>query len=272
VHLLLRGSGSGDRAWPAMDYSEMDPEKFVAAPTGGIMGRFENVRDKKTSKRTIQCAAATPSYITHDFLKPNHLPLEKVDLEANYAPTSNINETRFHKGFSRRHKSDIQQDAARMESELNREMAREERAQASVEATRRYKEQVTFNILSGEGVGRECEFRQVGKKIVNPFGCMEATFSEHARDASNRTKNSKHRFFEHGCPPPQEHRVRNIFNEGLVETKKESAIIGYGTSGTRRTRSQSCGAPDNYAHLRALPPEPEWEKGKFGNRSQIILG
>lgn len=237
------------------------------------MGRFENVREKKSAKRIIQCSAATPAYITHDFLKPHHLPLERVDLELNYAPTSNINETKFHKGFSRRHKADIQSDAARLESELHREFAREERARASVEATRQYKDQVTFNILSGEGVGRECEFRQVGKKIVNPFGCMEATFSEHARDASNRTKHSKHRFFEYPSAPPQEHRMKNIFNEGLVETKRESAILGYGNAGTRRNRSQSCGAPDNYAHLRALPPEPDWEAGqKYGNRSQIVFG
>lgn len=239
---------------------------------GGILGRFENVREKKSSKRVIQCSAATPAYLTNDFLKPSHLPLDKVDLEANYAPTSNINETRFHKGFSRRHKSDIQPDAARMEHELLREQARDERAMASVNATRQYKEQVTFNILSGQGVGRECEFRQVGKKIVNPFGCMEATFAEHARDASNRTKASKHRFFEHPAPQPQESRARTLFNEGFVNTQRESAIIGYGHNGVRRTRSQSCGASDNYAHLRALPPEPEWESHHHGNRSQIILG
>merc|ERR1712061_269396 len=136
-------------------------------------------------------------------------------------------------------------------------MAREDRARASVEATRAMRERHTFNILTGEGVGRECEFRQVGKKIVNPFGCMEATFAEHQKEAANRIKSSKHRFFDGTVPRPE--RTDNIFNEGLTETVRESAIIGYGSTGNRRVRSQSCGTADNYAHLSRLPPAPEYE-------------
>lgn len=62
--------------------------------------------------------AATPEYLRYDFLKPQqeswksmnrkeaaiaswaslrHLPIERVDEEANFAAASNINETRFHK-------------------------------------------------------------------------------------------------------------------------------------------------------------------------------
>lgn len=250
----------------------MDPEACVTEPCGGILGRFENVRERKSAKRIIQCAAATPAFTQHDYLKPTHLPLDKVDHEANYAPTSNINETKFHKGFSRRHKSDIQPDAARLEAEVVREIAREDRARASVAATFEAKDKVTFNILSGEGVGRECEFRQVGKKIVNPFGCMEATFAEHGRDATNRLKNSKHRFFDHTAALPTRERQETIFKEGLHHTKRETAILGYGNSGVRRVRSQSCGTSDNFAHLRALPPEPTFEAQHYGNYSQIILG
>jgi hypothetical protein len=250
----------------------MDPEESVTAPTGGILGRFENVREQKTNKRSIQCAAATPAFLTHDYLKPCHLPAHKVDDEANYAPTSNINETKFHKGFQRRHKADIQPDAARLESEILRDYAREEKARASVAATIEAKEKVTFNLLTGEGVGRECEFRQVGKKIVNPYGCMEAVFGEHARDASHRIKNSKHRFFEHTAALPAHHRQENIFNEGLRHTKRETAILGYGNAGVRRVRSQSCGTSDNFGHLRALPPEPAYEAQHYGNYSQIVLG
>merc|ERR1719191_1792028 len=184
----------------------MDPEACVAPPGGGILGRFENVRERKSAKRIIQCSAATPAFTQHDYLKPQHLPVDRVDHEANYAPSSNINETKFHKGFQRRHKADIQPDAARLEAEIQREIARGQRAQDCVDAARQMKEKITFNILTGEGVGRECEFRQVGKKIVNPFGCMEATFAEHARDASNRIKNSKHRFFEYPSVLPANER------------------------------------------------------------------
>jgi len=249
-----------------------DPEASAVPPTGGILGRFENVRERKSAKRIIQCQAATPAFTEHDFLKPVHLPLHKVDKEANFAPTSNINETKFHRGFARKHKSDIQPDAARMEAEIMRDMAREDRAKASVAATMEHKEKVTFNLLTGEGVGRECEFRQIGKRIVNPYGCMEATFAEHARSASNRVKNSKHRFFEYPAVQPSDDRQETIFKEGLHHTKRESAILGYGNAGVRRVRSQSCGTCDNFAHLRALPAEPMYEKQHYGNHSQIILG
>lgn len=252
----------------------MDPEANAVAPGGGILGRFENVRERKSAKKIVQCAAATPAFSQHDYLKPTHLPLDRVDHEANYCPTSNINETKFHKGFSRKNKADIQPDAARLEAEVMREIVREERAKASVAATIEAKEKVTFNILTGEGCGREMEFRQVGKKIVNPFGCMEATYGEHSKDASNRIKNSKHRFFEYPAAPSYDNygRQENIFKEGLVHTKRESAILGYGSAGMRRTRSQSTGTCDNFQHLRALPPEPSYEQQHNGNYSQIILG
>jgi len=247
----------------------MQPEQ--TAQGGGILGRFENVTTKRSAKRIISCDAATAEYLRNDFLKPQHLPVERVDYEANLAATSSINETRFHKGFQRRHKSDIQSDAARLEAEVSREMSREERARTSVEAAKAFRDRYTFNILTGEGAGRECEFRQVGKKIVNPSGSMEATFMEHHKDGTNRIKNSKHRFFEHPAPQKDD-RCLNLFNEGLRDTARESAVIGYGTSGNRRTRSQSCGVSDNYAHLRALPREPDYEAPHYGNRSQIILG
>jgi len=252
----------------------MDPEASAVAPGGGILGRFENVREKKSAKKIIQCAAATPAFSQHDYLKPSHLPVDRVDHEANYCPTSNINETKFHKGFSRKNKADIQPDAARLEAEIVRDIAREDRAMASVAATMESKEKVTFNLLTGEGVGREMEFRHVGKKIVNPYGCMEATYGEHGRDASNRIKNSKHRFFEYPAAPSYERmdRQENIFKEGLHHTKRETAILGYGSAGQRRTRTQSTGTCDNYAHLRALPPEPSYEQQHYGNHSQIILG
>merc|ERR1712176_204250 len=132
---------------------------FMDAPLGGgILGRFENVRDKKSNKKIISSDASTADYLRNDYLKPQHLPIDKVDDYANYSASSNIQETRFHKGFQRRNKADIRQDAARMETELAREKVREERAQTSVQATIGWREKNTFNILTGEGVGRESEF------------------------------------------------------------------------------------------------------------------
>mmetsp|Transcript_63207 Transcript_63207/g.142810 ORF Transcript_63207/g.142810 Transcript_63207/m.142810 type:complete len:251 (+) Transcript_63207:2-754(+) len=250
----------------------MDPDLQTSLTGGGILGRFENVTTKRSAKRIIPCDAATSEYLRNDFLKPQHLPVDRIDQDVNYVARSDSNATKFHRGFHRRHKSDIQPDAARLEVELHRDLVREERARSSVEATKVIRDRHTFNILTGEGVGRECEFRQVGKKIVNPFGCMEATFTDHNKEATNRIRNSKHRYFECGGPQPKPERTHNIFNEGLRETVRESAVIGYGSSGNRRVRSQSCGASDNYSHLMRLPPEPQYETPHHGNRSQIILG
>lgn len=241
-------------------------------PTGGgLMGRFENVRQKKSAKAIIACDAATAEYLRHDYLKPQHLPIERVDEEANFIATSNINETRFHKGFHRKHRADIQSDAARLEVEAYREYAREDRAQACVDATREFRARNTFNILTGEGIGRESEFRQLGKKILNPYGCMEAVYADHDKEDATRIKNSKHRFFQHNAQRSEE-RAANIFHEGLNTTVRETAILGYGQSGVRRARAQSCGVADNFAHLRALPPDPNYEAPRYGNYSQIVLG
>lgn len=255
----------------AMDSSGIGT--FMDAPQGGgLLGRFENVRAKKSNKKIVACDAATPEYMRDDFLKPQHLPLDKVDEYINFAASSNLQETRFHRGFQRRNKADIRQDAARMEAELGREQARETRDRAMVQATLEWREKNTFNILTGEGQGRESEFRQVGKKIVNPYSCMEACYSEHARDATNRLRQSKdHRLFEH--PPPQtESRAREIFGEGLKETKRETAILGYGDAGKRRIRTTSQGVADNFAHLRGESTRQQYEQPFNGNKSQILFG
>lgn len=242
------------------------------AQGGGILGRFENVRTKQSRKRIVVCSAATSQFQQYDYLKPQHMPVDRVDQETNFHPASNVNETRFHRGFQRRHKSDIQPDAARLEVEVAREMTRDDRAHDSIEATREHKARHTFNILTGEGDGRECEYRTIGKRIVNPFNCMEAVFSDHQRDASNRTKASKHRFFEYPAVQ-KEVRQKNLVEEGFVDTKRETAILGYGNSGVTRCRARSCGAPDAYSHLQRLPPEPEWERGPLvKTKSQVILG
>jgi len=245
---------------------------------GGILGRFENVRSKKSNKKMIPCEAATSEYHRNDFLKPCHLPVHVVDDELNFGAASNMHETRFHKGFHRRHQSDIQQDAARLEAEMMKDYTREHRAQASAMATRDFKDRHTFNILTGEGVGRESEFRQVGKKILNPHGGMEGVYVEHNKDASNRMKNSKHRFFEYqqdggyAATGKGQDRTFNIFNEGMTHTQRETVVLGYGNNGKRRTRLQSVGVADNFAHLSHVPPEPEYEAPRHRNASQIAFG
>lgn len=248
--------------------ADLDPD---FEPCGGLLGRWENLRQRTSCKRIVECDAATPEYQRTDYLKPQHLPAEVVDVEANYLPTSNLQETRFHRGFQRKHKSDIQPDAPRLEYEVARQQARDLRASDQQMLARELKEKVTFNILTGEGVGREAEFRQVGKKILNPQGSMSAIFAEHSRDATNRIKSSKHRFFEHPEPRHSDHRVTTLFDEGFIESKRQSVVIGYGNSNPR-SKTQSTGVSDNYAHLRALPAEPQWEAPIYGNRSQVILG
>lgn len=129
----------------------------------------------------------------------------------------------------------------------------------------------TFNIITGEGVGRESEFREIGKKVLNPTGAMHEIFPEHSKQATNRMRGGKHRFFEHPGPA-NEGRAGNLFNEGLTHTVRENAIIGYGRGGVSRTRSQSVGVYDNAAHTRHIPERQPYEPPHYGNRSQILLG
>lgn len=223
----------------------------VPNDTRGLFSHSDHAQPKRCTKRIVKCEAAKPEYLRHNYLQPCILSEEQVDA-VNYAPTSSLNATKFHRGFSRRHKTDIQPDVSRLERELAMELARERRAEDTVSTTPEMKERITFNILTGEGAGREHEFRQVGKRILNPTGCMETAFAEHTRDASNRTKNTRHRFFEL-VDSPSEQRVRTLVNEGLVQTQRE----GSGTLGHRPQRTRSCSAGVG----RVNP-----------HRSQIVLG
>lgn len=243
----------------------------VEKPGGGLLGRWENIKQTRSNKRMVECDAATPEYQRKDYLKPQHLPMDRVDEEANYLPTSNLQDTRFHRGFQRRHKSNIQPDAARLEYEVSRQLHRDQLAEQQVELAKAYKDRMTFNILTGEGAGRECEFKQVGKRILNAHGAMASVFGEHQREDKARIRNSKHRFFEYPAMEAKDSRATNLFQEGLFETKREACTIGVGGSNPRN-KTQSCGVADNFAHLRATPPEPVWEEPVYGNRSQIILG
>lgn len=132
------------------------------------------------------------------------------------------------------------------------------------------REKVTFNLLTGEGVGREAEFRKTGKRILNPTGGMETIFMEHDKDSQNRQRASKQRFDEYPAPekPP---RTGNLVSEGLRVTERQSMIIGYG-NGVPRLKYPSYGVPDNFAHLRGNARPPQWEATVNKSKSQIILG
>lgn len=243
----------------------------VVQPSGGLLGRWENVVHKHSCKRMVACEASTAEFQRRDYLKPQHMPASHVDGMANYAPVPDINQTRFHRGFQRRHQTDIQQDAGRLEYEGYKEALRDWKADQQVAHAREMQTKSTFNVLTGEGNGRDCEFRQLGKKIINPFGSMSSVFAEHEKDMTNRVRNSKHRFFEHPATSTGEHRTKNLFHEGYTETKRQSMIIGYGL-GNPRSKNESRGVADNFMHLRSEHPEAPWEKPKNFNQSQIVFG
>jgi len=179
-------------------------------------------------------------------------------------------------------KADIQSDAARMEKELADQNARDQRDRDVIGIAMDMKGRQTFNVLTGEGVGRECEYRPLGKRIVNPYGCMEAVFSEHARDSSNRAMQSRHRFYD--IPESSDQRCLALHKEGLTETHRNFSILGPPVAGMpTRTRAASCGVGDNFAHLRqdhlrgsssmintGRSSVSGWEAPPDYNRSQIF--
>jgi len=235
---------------------------------GGLLARWENIRIPPSSKRMVHCAASTPEYARHEYL--NHSDTAKI-AETNYTAGPNIMETRFHRGFHRRHQSDIRQDAMRLQFEQERERRRDERTDFQVAAAREYRDKVTFDPLTGEGAGREGEFRQVGKKILNPHCNMTDVFAEHHRDARSRMRNGKHRFFEYPPPPVADGRQQMLFNEGYTRTQKESCVLGYG-NGNPRTKLDSVGTYDNFAHQQMRERTKQYEPMVDRNKSQIILG
>lgn len=243
----------------------------VHRPSGGLLGRWENVVTKHSAKKMIPCDAATSEFQRRDYLKPQHLPASHIDGQANYAPAPDMNQTRFHRGFQRRHASDIQQDADRLEYQAQKELRRDMNALRQTRSATDLHDRATFNILTGEGNGRDQEFRQLGKKIINPFGSMSAVFDEHHRDMTNRVRNSKHRYFEYPALQTQPPRELTLFKEGFTGTRRQTTVLGYGHA-VPRQKTESLGVSDNFTHLRTLPPEPRYEAPVDNNISQIVFG
>lgn len=248
----------------------VDPDAPPKEDSGGLLGRWNHLKVAESSKRIVDCAAAQSQFRTWDFLKPQNYSSGQTSAQLNYLPSSNIRETRFHRGFQRRMKCDIAPDAPRLAREMDLEAKRDYLMDLSAEVTKDMKEKVTFNVLTGEGRGRESEFRKTGKRILNPSASMPTIFMEHDKDALNRQRSSTHRFFEHPAPqkPP---RTANLVQEGLFDTERASMIIGYG-DGAPRTKYPSYGVADNYAHLRGNGRPAQWEQGVHKTKSQIVFG
>lgn len=238
--------------------------------SGGLLGRWSNVKHTHSSKGMVDCAAARPQYEQWDFLKPCNLPAEKANLELNYLPGPDLRETRFHRGFQRRQKCDIRQDEDRLIREAELEWRRDTRDKVAAETALDMKKKITFDVLTGEGVGREGEFKQVGKRIINPCGDMNDTFMDHSKEDTIRMRASQHRFGAYPWPEKEE-RLKTLVTEGLQPGERQSMIIGYG-EGVPRCKHPSYGVADNFAHLRGHHAPARWEETVDKNRSQIILG
>ncbi|KAF4736526.1 hypothetical protein FOZ62_024352 [Perkinsus olseni] len=158
--------------------------------TGGLLKRWENIRHPVSQKKMVVCDASTPEYRRGNYLKITEQPSGAT---LSYMPRPDLRETRFHRGFHRRHYSDIGQDIERLKLEDLRGRRGEAVAKASAEATRLDAQRCPFNVLTGEGGGRDEDFGGLGKAILNPTQSMSSIFLEHHRDEINRMRASKHR-------------------------------------------------------------------------------
>ncbi|KAF4699048.1 hypothetical protein FOZ63_033963 [Perkinsus olseni] len=221
------------------------PLQLSGFDSGGLLKRWENIRHPVSQKKMVVCAASTPEYRRGNYLKITEQPSGAT---LSYMPRPDLRETRFHRGFHRRHYTDIGQDIERLKLEDVRGRRGEAAAKASAEATRLEAQRCPFNVLTGEGGGRDEDFRGLGKAILNPTQSMPSIFVEHHRDEINRMRASKHRFFEPFKPSPSSHRAKQLHTEGFTITQRESMILGRVPG---RHRLKSIGADDNFRHKQA---------------------
>jgi len=218
----------------------------------------------------VDCTAAQASYQQREFLYHDAMPqnYDPGQYGNNYHPGPNVRETKFHRGFQRRPQHAIQQDAARLEMEQHREDKRDEQAFYQSEFGKEIQRTGAFNPITG--VGRENEFRTLGKQILDPSKSLENLFPEHKVESKRRMQASKHRFFDPEIEE-RDQRTATIIKEGLVDTKKTSMAIGYG-DGVPRTKLPSSGAADNFEHIRNRRRPPGYEAPINKNHSEIVFG
>lgn len=212
--------------------------------------------------------AATAEFSNYDYLKPNQI----VSTEMNYYPTADLRQTRFHRGFQRRHQSDIRQDAQRLTLEENRQIKGEDRDRAIQDNWKAYKQDYKFNLLSGEGVGRDGEFKQVGKRILNPTHQNSAIFAEHGNEELRRLQQSRNRYGQYPPPEPSAYQSSQKAAEGFINSKKQTIILGYDPNNAPRFKLPSQGVADNFRHMRDQQEQPKYKAPKHKNFSQIQFG
>ncbi|CAD7965811.1 unnamed protein product [Amoebophrya sp. A25] len=217
---------------------------------------------------------AQPAYVVKgDYLKTT---AGTNSATGNYLPTPNSQETRFHRGFYRRPQSEIRQDFSRLQREAKIQQKRDEYDEKVQEGWRAYQRDYTFNVLTGEGNGREGEFTNIGRRThrITAAGGTAALFAEHDKDTRIRERNSHLRYS--GYPPsfPTKNQAAAQASDGFLQTQRESVIIGYPRiDAAKRIRLPSQGARDTLgSHLHDDPVLPDYPPNVGKTRSQIIFG
>lgn len=136
---------------------------LVFVEGGGLLARFDRIVARPSMKKQFlddprMCCKC--HYQDKDFLVGGGSFTNDV---MQYSPSPNINETKFHKGFHKRPQAAIGQDIDRLRLEMQRENRRDERVLRQTIAAKAMLQHDTFNPLTGEGKGRECEFPQLGR-------------------------------------------------------------------------------------------------------------
>mmetsp|Transcript_8066 Transcript_8066/g.19494 ORF Transcript_8066/g.19494 Transcript_8066/m.19494 type:complete len:343 (+) Transcript_8066:74-1102(+) len=241
--------------------------------TAGLLARFEARPRKAPSSKMIlsHLPAATAEHTRYNYLKPNGIA-DGSQETFNYHPSCDIRDTRFHRGFQRRHQSDIRQDAPRLQKEFGKQIGRDTADRARVDGWHNYKEDYTFNLLNGEGRGRDAEFKAIGKRVINPVHDHAGVFDEHDRDQRNRHRQSMNRFYEYPPMQPSANRENQIVAQGFISSNPETVIIGYSPDAAPRLKMRSQGAAENFAHLQDASGVRQFAPVRERNKSQIIFG
>ncbi|CAD7944494.1 unnamed protein product [Amoebophrya sp. A25] len=239
--------------------------------TSGIFSRFEARPQRKPSSKMIlrHLPSATPEYTVYNYLQPSGL--NDGEAPPNYHPAPDIRQTRFHRGFHRRHQSDIRQDAPRIQRERDIRDGKDSTDQRTVEGWDNYTKDYTFNLLSGEGKGRDAEFKAIGKRVVNPMHDY-SVYDEHDKDQRNRLRQGMNRFFEYPPPNTSANRHAQLVSQGFLNSKPENVIIGYSHDAAPRLKMRSQGVADNFSHLQDASGVRVFAPVRERNKSQIVFG
>eukprot|EP00743_Colponemidia_sp_Colp-15_P002686 GILK01002911.1.p1 GENE.GILK01002911.1~~GILK01002911.1.p1 ORF type:complete len:204 (+),score=26.53 GILK01002911.1:42-653(+) len=177
-----------------------------------MLARWQDDTPVRSGKRIIPKPAQFEKW---DFLKAHPTG---ADLKS--APS--LNETKFGKGFHRRNYDVIAQDKSRIIQERNRVEQSRTGEEKRVQNYAQWKESNTFNLLTGEGVGREKDYRRTGLKA--PDGATKDQLAKNNKLENDiRMRTSELRFFL-----PQEEGARRKQSLDIPSTTvRKSAVLGY---------------------------------------------